>query len=242
MQKSNRTLSFGPSTEHTKVTREVRSRPRSSLDTFVISGRTRLPSSRTSILTDSSQDATNIQIAQTLLDRGARPRSRQPPISAVPRNSLGGSREFAQRSPISRSGSGRHTMAHPTTPRRIKRQGVFMGTPTNHNYDVISISPRRRTEAPAPQATPHHSVTDLAEDPFQDQTDGPNDTAGSRQVSRMASMSWSSISQRNISNSSASTQASRASDYRHDYNVLAEDHGLPLLSSDLSGTFVSLFR
>lgn len=227
----------------------MRSQRRSSLDTFVIPGRTRLPSSRTSKSSLSSQDATNIQIAQTLLDHSMMPRSRPPRVEPAPHHAGGGGLISRLRpSPTPRPGgrrltrfTRRHDHISPQfTPRPQRQSGMIQPAPRYSDQDA-SILPRHRTrETQTPQTIPHLSVTDTTDDPFEDQTDGPGDADGSRHLSRMTSTTFSMASHRLVSDSSASSGASRASDFRHEFNTLAEQHGLPLLtgSSGYNGKFM----
>ena len=243
MQKSKSNISFGPTTEYTEFSCEARSQRRSSLDTFLIPGRIRLPSSKTSKSSHSSQNATDTQIAQTLFDHSVMLRPKPARAKQIPHNSDCCERaSLLQRSPTPRSGSGRHTIATRTTPRPIRRYGNMQPVPRPHGQDALIIRPHRAIELEALQTTPDLAVTDTATDPFRDQTDGPNDPAGLRQISRMASMSWSTISHRILSNSSSSSRASRASEFKLDYNILAEEHGLPLLVGESSGTLLTRTR
>ena len=213
MQKSTSILSFESNTEYTKLLHQPKPQRRSSLDTLVIPGRVRLPSSKTS---HSSQGSIEIQIAQTLLNKCvmSRPHS----------SDFGAWSSLQQQSPSSRSGSGRYTIAPQGTTRQVRRTSY---------QQTIEPGRIRRTETH--RVSPRLSTTDTTDDPFLDQTDGPSDGAGLRHTSRMASSSLSNLGSRVTSDSSASSWASTAIKFKNDYNVLAQQHGLPPFPDQISG-------
>lgn len=235
MQKSKSIFSFAPTTEHTEVSSQARFRRRSSLDRFVIPGRTRLPSSETSKSSISSQDATDFQIAQALLNRRNMPPSMPASIKPNPHISDRSRYELVpQKPPPSMYGSWQHTIDPHSTPRPVTRRGRHQPSQIPSNEQFITIVPHRGAETRAPRTMPHRSVMDTTADLSQHQTDGLGDTAPLRHIQSAASMSWSHISRRGVSNSSGGSLASRASELRRDYNILAENHGFSPLTGDLS--------
>lgn len=219
MQKSKSLLSFGPSNKKSEVGQEPRSRRRSSLDTFVIPGRTRLPSSK------SSADATDILIAQQLLNHST---MQNPNIADRPTSAwLDAAQRLQEHSPTPRSGSGRH---------RISPQKKLQRTPRLGSKEVISLGPHRRPRQCMPRSQSHVLFATATEDPIHGITyDGTNEVSGSGHASRMSSMTWSTVSHRVFSNSSESSRGSRASEFMVEYNDLAEKHGLPQLTGENSG-------
>ena len=216
MQKSKSIFSFRPKPQHT----ESRSQRRSSLDTFVIPGRTRLPSSETSQSSLPSQDAINIKIAQTLINHRVILQSQLPPMRRPPHHSEGGSyAPVPQRSPTSMFGSGLFNL------RRTRRPRGPQPASSSDYQDLLVIDPGQPVQL---RSTPQFSVTETTEDPFHDQVDGQTD---------MTSMNSSAVNRRFISDSSAGSQASRALNMQLKYNDLAQDLGLPLLQGDDSSMY-----
>ena len=233
MQKSRSILSFGSNTEYTELLHQPKPQRRSSLDTLVIPGRIRLPSSKASQASQASQDSADIQVAQTLLNQSVMAGSKSAGIKLTPHNSdEDASSPKSRRSPMSRSGSKRHSNAPKFTTRPIKRTSR---TQIQHRRDLAAIRPGciRETET-YPTRSPHSSTNNIV-DPFLDPTDGPSDAAESRHFPRVVSSSLSPVSHRVVSNSSAGSRVSRASEFRIEYNVRAEQHGLPLLKDETSG-------
>jgi len=226
MQKSKSINSLAPTTEHTEFIRRTRSprHRRSSFDTFVIPGRTRLPSSK------SSQDSTDIQVAQALLNHNLGQQS---------------SRMAA------RGAQGRKVLAHEhsSTPTAYANlpQSTHLGPDVNTRLppssgsgpEILIISPHRRSKTEVSQATPQLFVTATTAtktEPVSGKTyDGVNDSNEAGNVSRMTSMTWSTVSQRVFSESSGSSRASRALEFKQEYNDLAEQHGLPTLIGESEG-------
>ncbi len=224
MQKSKSINSFAPTSEHTEFSRGSRSQRRSSLDTFVIPGRTRLPSSQ------SSQNATDIQVAQALLNHNLGQRS----IKMAARGAQG-RKALAQEhssTPITyanllQSAQGRSDVNTRLPPSR------------GSGLEVLVVPPHRRHRTEVSQVTPQLFVattTAANTDPVYGKTyDGANDSNQIGHVSRMTSMTWSTVSQRVFSESSGSSRASRVSEFKKEYNELAEKHGLPTLTGESEG-------
>lgn len=242
MQKSKSTVSFAPTFEHTEFARRTRSRRRSSLDTFVIPGRTRLPSSK------SSQDATDIQVAEALLDHSLLlQQSKQQNSSDMMAATSFPERGLPSRNSSSEYSNYQHSMNHDISreppPPWARGPGIDPRLqPRSHRHapEVIAIPPHRRTQTTVPQMKPRMFVatseaTDL-EPTYSKWYDGATDRSDKAPVSRMTSMTWSTVSQRVLSNSSGSSHASRASEFKHEYNELAERHGLPPMTGESEGT------
>lgn len=225
MQKLKSINSSAPTTEHTEFIRGTRSQRRSSLDTFVIPGRTRLPSSQ------SSQNATDIQVAQALLNHNLGQQS----IKMA-----------------ARGAQGRKVLAHEhsSTPvtytnllqstHRVSDVNTRLPPSRGSGPEILVVSPHRRSKTEVLQATPQHFVTTTTAaetEPVYGKTyDGANDSNHTGNVSRMTSMTWSTVSQRVFSESSGSSRASRASEFKQEYNDLAKKHGLPTLTGGSEGT------
>ena len=236
MQKSKSILSFGSASEQNKVIHKSRSQSRSSLDTFVIPGRTRLPSSK---MSTSTQNPADLRIVQNLLSHGVMTRAKQAPIRSVPSNSDNGGNDYrSDRVPRSRSGSGRHTIAPPTVPSRIKNSPTIQSPSPITTKRVNVSSLHRHTEPDIDRTTPHLSLTENTVDPDHCQTDGPDDADDSGRVSRMTSTTWSTVSHRVFSDSSDSSRISKASEFRLEYNTLAEKHGFSLLTGEYHGSIL----
>jgi hypothetical protein len=224
MQKSKSINSFAPTTEHTEFIQGTRSQRRSSLDTFVIPGRTRLPSSQ------SSQNATDIQVAQALLNH----RSGRHSIKMA-----------------AREAQGRTVLAceHSSTPITYANllQSTHGGSDVNTRLppsrgsgpNILVIPPHRRSIMEVPQAPPElfmaTTTATNTEADYGNTYDGANDNNQTGKVSRMTSMTWSTVSQRVYSDSSGSSRASRVSEFKQEYNGLAKKHGLPTLTGEYAG-------
>lgn len=239
MQKSKSTLSFAPTTEHTEFARDTKPQRRSSLDTFVIPGRTRLPSSKT------SQDATDIQVAQALLNHTLLlQHSRKPtPISPMAARGAHGKRLLAREPGGGYSSLFQHDILRDPPPHWALGPDVpprLQPHLSGQDPEVIIISPHRRAQTAAPQAMPQVFVTSTkaadTELTYENTYDGTNDRSDKEPVSRMTSMTWSTVSQRVLSDSSGSSHVSRATEFKHEYNELAERHGLPPLTGESEGT------
>ena len=216
MQKSKSLVSFGPNVKHIEVTQRPRApqtRKKSSLDTLVIPGRTRLPSSQ------SSSEATDILIAQQLLNHGT---------MQIPDE-----QHLLKESPTLRSNNRRHG---PSPKQNRTRAGHGRPLPKFGKQDAIVITPHRRPDTCMPRSSSYALTTRTSERPgYGRDYDGNNDSSGLGLISHSSSMTWSTVSHRVISNSSASSRASRASGYLQEYNDLAEKHGLHQIMNDSSG-------
>ena len=223
MKRSERTVSFDPSSEHTTAAREVRLQQRSSLDNFVIPGRTRLPSSNSTIYTDPSQDPTNIQIAQALLDQSNMGRVRRAPI-----NINGNGRALTP------SGSPRVSRSRG---HRRHRSNTQSSRAYNHQDD-ITFSPSHQRASQGSQELLHSSRNNAV----QDQSDGPSDLQDSQHLRRTPSTAWRRCGQKQISRSSLNPSSKAASEFaRAEYNLKALQHGFPPLPVNIDGEFMRLF-
>lgn len=230
-----------------------RPRARSSLDTFVIPGRTRIPSSK--------PEPIDLQIAENLLnpvmDRPVR-ESIDEVSSSDYKNDAEAHRLLGMlRDQLSRSAEeGRQQpAAHPQRPspasssqgeERVSMYALKPDAQTLHKVrpeiskrpppkiggrDVIVVPPRRpRKSGGHPplkrlQPTPPRKVTPVMNQP-RPQYDG---AIGSSFESRTTSMTWSTISHRILTSSSDSSQSPQASENLGEFNRLARQHGLPEL-------------
>ena len=231
MQKSQSIFSFRPRYQQT----ESRSQHRSSLDTFIIPGRTRLPSSETSQSSLPHQDAMNLQIAESLLKHRIMSRSRRASTKpSLERSERGLNPRVSQRSPTPRSGNGRHSIAPQSSlhsKRRPERQQPASSSESQNPLSNYSIHPVQFRIAP------RLPLTETPKDTSHDQMDGPVDTDSGYQTSRTTSTG--TVSRRIISDSSTGSQISRASKYRDIYNSSGKELGIHLLKGDDEGSGMS---
>ena len=233
-------LSFEPTPEHIRAAREARLDRHSSLDRFVIPGRTRLPSSKTSISSFSSLDPTNIQIAQRLLEQSVSPSSHPASMGFLSfMAKRRGVDQEIRRSPPQHSSSGSSTLALDTTSHPSKYSTSHRSASGSDYQDDIRIPPHRRPEARCAGAIPHlpatSAITEDPEDPFRLPTDGPSDGAEACHPSSIVSGSWPTMSGFATSNYSSDSEPSKTTNFKSDYDTLARMVGLPPLSDDLSG-------
>ena len=223
MQHSKSFAQFVPSEQQRQASTQTRARRRSSLDTFVIPGRTRLPSSRASTF--------DLHVAQGLLNSSMLKPPRQNTPSA---ESLESSPEVSLAGCMPRRGA----MSGPSgpPPHRVRPEVVRRPPPRFGGRQVIIVPPpppRPRTHQPGPQALAPVCSQEHADV----QTyDGADD---SLTESRLTSMTWSTVSHRVFSGSSGSSRIMGASYYRDEYNRLAEKHKLPRLEAAPDGTSYS---
>ena len=223
MQHSKSFAHFAPSEQQRQASTQIRARRRSSLDTFVIPGRTRLPSSKASTF--------DLQVTQGLLN----PSLLKSPRRNMPfAESLEWSPETSSAGCMPRRGaaSGPSGLPH----HRVRPDIVKRPPPRFGGREVIilpSQRPRPHVCQPAPQPLAPVSTQEHANVQTYDGADE------SVTESRLTSMTWSTVSQRIFSNSSGSSRTMGASYYRDEYNNLAEKHGLPRLEAAPDGTFHS---
>ena len=220
MQISRSQLLSRPSTEHTRENSETRPRARSSLDTFVIPGRIRIPTKE--------PNQADLQITQGLLNHSMKqPPSNQPQFRGPRRLSanLSGFPPTGDGSPAprpasraaSRTGSRRKQVHRPSVVVRA-RPAITLQPPPRYGSREVIIVPHQR---PRRNSSNNHQESHLGT------YDGPDDAPEVTPLSsRMTSMSWSTLSQRVFTDSSASTRHSGASYFLDEYNQLAEKHGL----------------
>ena len=225
MQKSKSLVSFGPTAEPIEVTQRPRTQRKSSLDTLVIPGRTRLPSSK------SSSEVTDILIAQQLLNHGTMQLHDEQPWS----DHIG--QPFQEELPTSRLNNRRPILSPQQKPKRARRPARIQPTPRSNAQDVIVIPPHRRPQTCMPRSSSNPLISRTPGGSTHVRVyDGNNDSSGSGHISRSTSMTWSTISHRVTSESSNTSQPPRASRCLHEYNDLAERHGLHHILSESSGT------
>ena len=225
MQKSKSLVSFGPTAKHIEVTQRPRAQRKSSLDTLVIPGRTRLPSSK------SSSEVTDILIAQQLLNHGTMQLRDEQPWS----DHTG--QPFREDLLAPKSNNRRPIISPQQKPKRTRRPGRIQPAPRSNAQDVIIIPPHRRPQTCMPRSSSNPLITRTPGGSAHVRSyDGNNDSSGSGHISRSTSMTWSTISHRVLSESSNSSQIPRASRCLLEYNDLAERHGLHQILSESSGT------
>ena len=226
MQPSKSLLSCRPPTE-----KDLGSRPRarSSLDTFLIPGRIRVPSR--------DPNPADFQITQGLLNHNMK----QPPSRHArfygPKGLSGNPMEIAQTqdgSPApratsraaSRTGSIRKQPHRPPIHSRVRPVITLQPPPRFGSREIIVVPHQRPRNEPSMNLQEDHQGT----------YDGANDVLDEAHLpSRMTSMTWSTLSQRIFTDSSTSTRQSGASCFLEEYNQLAEKHGLHPLAEAPSG-------
>ena len=226
MQYSKSFAYFALPDQQRQPSTQTRALRRSSLDTFIIPGRTRLPSSKTSTF--------DLLLTQGLLNSNPP----QPPGRTMtstekqawsPETSPTGC--MTRRGANSGSSDPLHQRARPDI---VKRPPPRFG-----GREVIIVPPQRprpRTHQPAPQALAPRSSQEYVNGQKYDGADDSNTE------SRLTSTTWSTVSQRFISDSSGSSRTQGASYYRDEYNKLAEKHGLPRLEATLDRMLCRLLR
>ena len=226
MQYSKSFAYFALPDQQIQPSTQTRPQRRSSLDTFIIPGRTRLPSCKTSTF--------DLRVTQGLLNSN-------PP--QLPRRTMSSTEKqewFLETSPAGcmtrRGGSSGssgplHQKARPDV---VKRPPPRFG-----GREVIIVPPQRprpHTHQPAPQALAPRSSQEYVD---VQKYDGAND---SNTESRLTSTTWSTVSHRFFSDSSGSSRTQGASYYRNEYNKLAEKYGRPRLEATLDRMLPRLLK
>ena len=212
--------------QQSQASTQPRPQRRSSLDTFVIPGRTRLPSSKASTF--------DLQVTQGLLNSNPPQPPRRTMTSTEnqewsPETSPAGC--MTRRGANSGSSGALHHRARPDI---VKRPSPRFG-----GREVIIVPPQRprpHTHQPAPQALAPRSSQEYVDVQKYDGTDDSNTE------SRLTSATWSTVSHRFFSDSSGSSRTQGASYYRDEYNELAEKYGLPRLEATLDRMLRRLLR
>lgn len=220
MQHSKSFANFVPSEQQRQDSTQTRAQRRSSLDTFVIPGRTRLPSNKAS--------AFDLHVTQGLLN----PSLLQPPRrNMASAESLEWSPETSPAGCMPRRGA----FSGPSGPpdHRVRPDIVRRPPPRFGGREVI-IVPSQRSRPHVHQPAPQPMAPIDSQEHANVQTyDGTDESATE---SRLTSMTWSTVSHRVFSDSSGSSSRTMgASYYREEYNKLAEKHGLTRLESALDG-------
>jgi hypothetical protein len=224
-------LSFRTKSGQTETTQSsestdstLRLRARSSLDTFVIPGRVRLPSSK--------PNQADCQITQNLLNHsGMQPQDKQAPVRAGPYRAGCSKNLLAVRdgSPVVRPESRNKHLVRPNVPIRV-RPAITMQPPPRFGSREVIVVPHQRPRKDGYKQI--HAFT-IDQDAAYDGPDEPEQPA--HVPSRTTSMTWSTVSHRVLTDSSCSSRRSRASQYREEYNQLAEKHGLRRMAAVSSG-------
>lgn len=222
MRMSKSLAVLGSNTDTASPDRKNQARRRSSLDTFVIPGRTRLPSSRVS-----QPEPMDLRIAEKLLDVESR---------VLPRKSSYRDKMSALNPPKCR----RPNAPLPVT---ADSQGSKPDLPSGFHLEEASI-PQSRSgtldlsfQVPWLNNTDEHyrqhpeprrgdgscaQILGLHEVPVS--YDGPNDHSSNG--SRKTTSTWTTISHRNFTSSSAGSQRLGSGPSIQEYNRLAPEHGL----------------
>lgn len=225
MQPSKSLLSSRPATEKNLGTSP---RARSSLDTFLIPGRIRVPSR--------DPNPADFQITQGLLNHNMKqPPSRHPRfhgpkglpgnLSEVAQTQDGSPAPRATSRAASRTGSIRKQPHRPPIHSRLRPAITLQPPPRFGSREIIVVPHQRPRNEPSVNFQEDHQKT----------YDGTNDVLEkARLPSRMTSMTWSTLSQRIFTDSSTSTRQSGAS-CLEEYNQLAEKHGLHPIAETPTG-------
>lgn len=238
--KSSNLLQPGVTTEHTELTNSQRARRRSSLDTFLIPGRTRIPSSKAS--KNSETDVTDSLITRGLLRHSnMRFPNQQPPSAPTIQYQGRGTFSPAAAKSAPRSG-GKSSNRVQKRSSGVKAELVARPPPQYGSRGGLQI-PSQRPRTAVTQTVGIHlpRITSQGyptsqELPELTSFDGPSDALGSgRAASRMTSMTWSTVSHRLFTDSSGSSRRSGASYYLVEYNELAEKYGLRRIPETSSG-------
>ena len=240
-----------------------RPRARSSLDTFVIPGRTRIPSSK--------PEPIDIQIAESLLSTTMAPpikesldemssseRKRdaeaqrllktlgiQISRSQKPKEQQSVPEQQCQHSTPSTRGKESSSLyalqSRPQTLYKVRPEISKRPPPQIGGRDFIIVPPRRPRKVgrnPPPKRvgpTPPRKVTT----PMGQRRGFYDGAIGSSYESRTTSMTWSTISHRIFTDSSGSFQGLEASESLEEFNRLAIQHGLPELEKCPGGMIKS---
>ena len=203
--------------------RKRQARRRSSLDTFVIPGRTRLPSSRVS-----QPEPMDLKIAENLLNAESR---------VPPRKSSDPNRRSVLNPPKCRRSDAK-------TARTEDDEDLTPDSPPRFHLDVSAL-PHSGTGSHLDEVPGTFEVNDIDEHPGsrprrhvgggssghtvgqQDLSlsyDGPNDASSNG--SRNTTSTWTTVSHRNFTSSSAGSQRLGSGPSILEYNRLATEHGL----------------
>lgn len=220
MQHSKSFVDYAPPEQQRQASTQTRAQRRSSLDTFVVPGRTRLPSSKASTF--------DLHVTRRLLNSS---------LPESPRRNMacGESLEWSPETSPAGCMPRRGAVAGPSGPphHRARPDMVRRPPPRFGGREVIIVPsqrPRPHAQRPSPQllapitSQEHANVRTY---------DGADESASD---SRLTSMTWSTVSHRVFSDSSGSScRTMGAPYYRDEYNKLAEKHGLPRLEAALDG-------
>lgn len=225
MQHSKSLGSFALSHDSTSEAQQVQPpRPRSSLDTFVIPGRTRIPSSK--------PEPIDIEITKGLLN----PNMVLPP-PPPPHEATGGYHHVQKRSksPGPRMGDRSHHQAHQSAHPVLYKVRPEISTrppPRIGGRDSIFV-PHRRPPLSVYQGQPENEAADQANELRHIPTatfDGANDSG-----KESPATSWSNVSKRILTDSSTSSRGMYGPQFLEEYNRLAKTHGLPELVVETGG-------
>jgi hypothetical protein len=215
--------SFAALTSNSEAVSPDRNRPprrRSSLDTFVIPGRTRLPSSRVS-----HPEPMDLKIAQSLLnaESGVLPRKSSYPGKV---DALNPPKRRRSNAPLQRIEDSKDLISDSPSKYHLDIPGPRSDDPLNigsqdHQVDGID-------EHPFPHHTSHigsgSGSQDLGNYDLPISHDAPNDVSSNG--SRNTTSTWTTVSGRNFTSSSAGSQRLDSGPSIKEFNRLATEHGL----------------
>ena len=225
MKSSKSSGSFTNAAEYIEVAQRARPRARSSLDTFVIPGRTRLPSSKSS-----QPESVDIQITQNLLNHDSVVSSKLSPRPSTHRRQP---YTGETKSPDCKAGSEDYGMSSQLEASKIRPSVRKHPPPQFHGRGVVVVRPPQDLDQGLYLSQGQRQPSNPFEDHNRIQTyDGGYDSG---QDSRVTSMTWSSISRRVFTDSSGSSHAIGNSHCLEEYNRLAEKRGLPQLPDTPDG-------
>ena len=223
MRMSKSLATLAPSTDTASPDRNGRMRRRSSLDTFVIRGRTRLPSSKVS-----QPEPMDLKIAQNLLNAESRVLPRKP-VNPGKKSVLNPPKCRRSPAPLQRIEDSEdstpdsppkfhldvphHARFKPDDPLNVMSQEPQ--TNGIHEHPLPQFE-RDTGGASSSQGLELHDLSILY--------DGPNDI--SSDGSRNTTSTWTTVSHRNFTSSSAGSQRLGSAPSIEKYNRLATEHGL----------------
>lgn len=223
--------SIATSVDTTNKLIENRPRARSSLDTFVIPGRTRIPSTK--------PDATDVQLTQSLLNATMHQYPPPPPAytAAVKDQSSAKLQRKHPAVPVETEPAEAlgHSQRHPVL-YKVRSDIAKRPPPRLGGRDLIIVPHRRpiMNEAEAQNQNQGFLSNSEGERTHAAAYDGAQDSG---RGSRLTSMTWSTVSHRVFTDSSHSSRGLEVSNAVKEYNSLATLHGLPELAETPLGRY-----
>ena len=247
-----------------ELTNSQRARRRSSLDTFVIPGRTRIPSNKNSRA--SEINGTDYLIAQRLFRQSLMPSpNKQSPCVVEPQYQRGETHirdedlpstitQPPNKQPLvpiaipyqgrgihpyeeAKSSLQRKTIVRKNSPSKI-RPHLMMQPPPKYGSQTFLLAPQEKYHSQASQRKGHPEEPVATQGRTALQTfDGSNEFFDYKHPSsRETSTTWSTMSHRVFTDSSGSSRRSDASHCLTRYNMLAKRYGLRSIPETMTGT------